>query len=417
MYDSMNRKILEKISGVSSDTILIFLIIFVVVSTVTVQYFYKRREGALLKELKSAQGKEAELNLRLNDALESIQPLKKELDNLRRKIVIENTIFPLFSSAHIRGKEKISRIPLPAPAGTNPVRQGLAKINLESSTLVPAPLSVRAPLKQSSASPGKTKTNLTRLKNYVMEIEQSNSLLKKNVEGLADLLKKKEQEFEKLNRDYIALKKDSEAALNNQEKLRFQSDGELRRLNELLSSKDEQINQERQLRSVSENIIRELSDKVTELTTANSSLKGELRAIAMESDMWQALLAGTEEELNREKDNVGALQKKFTEVNQDLLQKEKEKQELSEKVNELEQRIVTLGQQLSKPRRPVPAGFDERAVENLLGQLSQAKEREEANLRQIHNLQGVNSLLRQRLQEALSQLELLKTENVFISEE
>jgi predicted nucleic acid-binding Zn-ribbon protein len=415
MHDSMNRKILEKISGLSSDTILIFLIIFVVVSTITVQYFYKKREGTLLKELKSAQGKEAELNLRLNDALESIHPLKKELDNLRRKIVIENTVFPSSSLAYIRGEEKISRMPM--AAGANPVRQNLAEINLAPFPRRLPPLSARAPLKESSSTPRKTKTNLSRLKNYVIEIEQSNSELKKNVQGLAGLLKKKDQDFEKLNSDYAALKKDLEAVLNNQEKLRRQSDDKDRRMNELLSSKEGQINQEAQLRAASENTVRELSDKVTELTTENSSLKGELKAMAMDSDMLQAMLAGIEEELDRERGNAVVLQKKISDADQALSQKEKENQGLSEKVNELEQRMVTLSQQLSKPRKPVATGLDEKAVENLLSQLSQAKEREEANLRQIQNLRGVNSLLREKLQDALSQLELLKTENVFISEE
>ncbi|MFH1269742.1 MAG: hypothetical protein ABIH75_01610 [Candidatus Omnitrophota bacterium] len=317
----MNSKILEKIFNITKDTKFLFLIIFVVVSTMLLESNYKKNEGVLISELKSAETRRTQLQVHLTRALASIEPLKasieplkNEIDNLRRIVLIEKTlsnagrpkengqmIWPGNPQVLSEGKT----MPLPLPA---------VPVEIKS-----APLQTRVP---------ETGKSLMRLKDYIKEIEQQNGILKKKSDDLNNLLNKKENELAKLSSDNMALKKDLEEALQSQNKLKEELGAQLNNLERQLADRKKEVGELLNIKTNFEGRTTELTNRIAELIQINNNLEKQLALKDQDNSALRAEINKISGEISQQKIYADGLQKRIVEAKEEVGQKEKEKAEL-----------------------------------------------------------------------------------------
>lgn len=371
----MDAKPSGKIINMVKVIKLIFLVAIVAGGAMLLERNYKKSEKFLMRELKSAEARSVELQLRLNRALEtivpveeSIEPLKEEIDNLRRIILLEKSI------SNAQEPENKDRI-LWQENG-NPVQaQGAGGGALSVENILPRPLPASPAegrlIGPEAAAPYKEK-NLSRLKDYIKDIEQQNAAIKERSDQLDKLLDEKEGELARLNEHNLALKEE----LAVKEKERAELSRESMQLKEFKNEAEKEMARLNSRSAEKEEEIARLNKRLSELDSSQLSLQGKIEELGN-------LIKIKESEISGSRDEIASLKGRISEV---LREKEALFFELKDK---------------------------EKVIVELRAGLVSAESLQQNNIKQFIEFQQNNIALRQKIMDFAKELELLKLEKNF----
>ncbi|MCX5704027.1 MAG: hypothetical protein NT066_06030, partial [Candidatus Omnitrophica bacterium] len=327
----MAFKVFEKISNITGDTKFLFLMIFIIISTLLLQNVYKKRESVLLGELRSIENRNDELGSRLNDSFKSIEPLKAEINNLRRMVLVEKTL------VHVNVADKKDQI----ISQDDPTS---ASVNKTVNPGSPAPVIQPKPLlvwenKANLVLPVSTDTekSLARLKDYMKEIEEQNGILKKRSDELGSLLNLKEQEMLKLNKANLALREDLDKAAKSQKELKEEFKSQARGLGDQLKQKENEVSQLNNVKASFQGRVTELQARITGLMKTNADLEKQLSQKGRDNSFLETELNKIKGELSWQKSDVEAMRKKIVEAKEGLEQKEEERTGLLRELAQLKE--------------------------------------------------------------------------------
>ena len=177
--------------------------------------------------------------------------------------------------------------------------------------------------------------SVSRLKDYMTNIEERNNFLKEKVNLLANLLDSKEKELLKLNEDNANLKGTLSKTIETQNKLKAEYDTNLSDLGLKLSKKDSDLNLLNTIKSDLENQVNELNNKLSALSNANSSLQNQLSQLQLDRSALETELNKLKEELAKQTALNATLNKNIAELTEGLNNKDKEKGAAIKELGEL----------------------------------------------------------------------------------
>ena len=362
----MNNKLSWKTINTAKIIKLIFLAVIIAAGVMLLESNYKKSEEVLMRELKAAESRKDELQLRLNSALEtiapieeSIEPLKEEIDNLRKIVMLEKSI----GSARVSGdKNQISW-------------QGNTGAALSEGNIAPRPLpsftAEERLIEPRLAGPYEEK-NFIRLKNYIKEIEERNAQLKERSERLDKLLNDKEDELSGLNTYNLALKE--ELAVKEKEKTELSR--EYMQLEEFKRGAEKEMARLNSRSSGKDNEISVLNERINELGLSRQSLQQEIEKLG-------GLIKIKESEISESRREIASLKDRIAEA---LREKETLLSELKDK---------------------------EKVIARLSVELASAEDLQQNSIKQFIEFQQNNIALRQKIMDFAKELELLKLEKSF----
>jgi DNA repair exonuclease SbcCD ATPase subunit len=181
-----------------------------------------------------------------------------------------------------------------------------------------------------------TQKSLTRLKDYIKELETKNNILKDKVEELSGFLQTKENELGQLNKNNIILKQELDKTVNMQTDSKGETDQKLAELKGQLSQRETDFMTLNMMKANLENKVSELNNRLSSLAESNSYLEKLLAQTEKDKSGLEVQFKKLQEEAGKKvsADEVLQLKMRVDELTQQLNNKE---QERLSSVKELEQ--------------------------------------------------------------------------------
>lgn len=187
------------------------------------------------------------------------------------------------------------------------------------------------------------KSSLTRLKDYIRNLEQKNILLNEKTEFLTSLLEAKKAELIKLNEYNVSLKENLDKGLQAQDKL-----------NQDLESVASQLKQKDSEVSILNTIKTGLENQVKELEAVRTKAEGELRSkvdqSVVDKNNIEMQLVKAREELRQQVSFNETLNKNIEELSKALNSKEEERKRLADNLQQWQESQGQLDLEFSKLR-------------------------------------------------------------------
>ena len=192
--------------------------------------------------------------------------------------------------------------------------------------------------------------SLSRLKDYIKELETKNNILKDKVGELNSFLKTKENEFAELNKNNLVLKQELEKTVNIQADSKGQTEQRLAELKGQLSQREADFMTLNMMKTNLENKVSELNGKLSSLTDANSYFERQLAQTEKDKSGLEAEFNKLREEAGKRLSSDEALQlkMKLDGLTQQLNNREQEKLGLVKELEQLKESKKGLESELSE---------------------------------------------------------------------
>ena len=343
---------------------------------------YKQEKKDLLRQLKATARQKEEISRQRDEVLKSISPLRDEIRHMQ--VLLANN---QKDSGPEEGQAK-SVLPLEGQSDTlKPEKAPIALKGKKVSSRSRSGPGVDIGAKMSNAEKG-----LSRLKDYVKDLESQNTLLKEKINQSNGLLDTKENDLLKLNNQNIKLAGDLEKVLKVESQLRADFEENIKSLNTMkaqLASQEADIQSSGKIKIGLENQLKELNNKLSAMAETNASLEKQIAS-------QQEAKASLAKELDKIKEDSGrqlalneSLGRKVSEITEALGNKEKEAAAIT---RELEQ--------LKEARRN---------LETEVNELRLVKSANESQINQLNLRINESKLSYESVRDAMSQLSNLLT--------
>jgi nucleoprotein TPR len=175
-----------------------------------------------------------------------------------------------------------------------------------------------------------------RIKNYINGLKEKGNFFKEKIDLLNSLLQAKEREVTQLTEINLRLKEDLNKATQAEQEEKTDLQKRFDNLSTQFTTKETEAANLNNLKLNLENQVRDLNNKLGVLSTTYSALEGQFNQIKQEKSVLEAELTKFKEDLKRQTLINETLNKDLVELNDDLKDKEKQRQGV---VQELEQLI------------------------------------------------------------------------------
>jgi len=173
-----------------------------------------------------------------------------------------------------------------------------------------------------------------RIKNYINGLQEQGNFFKEKIELLNSLLQAKEREVTQLSEINLRLKEDLNKAALSEREAKTDLQKRLDDLNTQFTAKETEAAGLNNLKLDLENQVKDLNNKLGVLSTTYSALEGQFNQIKQDKPALEAELSKFKEDLRRQTLINETLNKDLVELNDELGDKEKQRQGV---IQELEQ--------------------------------------------------------------------------------
>jgi chromosome segregation ATPase len=176
--------------------------------------------------------------------------------------------------------------------------------------------------------------SLSRLKDYMKNIEEQNSSLKERLSQLNISLDAREKELLKSKEDNLAVKENLDKTIEANNVLKTELEANLNNLKNQLTQKEQDLISLNKIKSDLERQTNEANNKIFELSGINSYLEKQIASNQQDNSSLEMKLNETEGELNKQISITDTLNKRIIELTDELGKKERDRLNV---VSELEQ--------------------------------------------------------------------------------
>ena len=174
-----------------------------------------------------------------------------------------------------------------------------------------------------------------RIKNYINGLEEKGAFFKEKIELLNNLLAARERELVQLTEINLRLREDLNKAAQAEQESKTDLQKRLDNLNAQLATKETESSNLNNLKLDLENQVKDLNNKLSVLSTTYSALEGQFNQIKQEKSALEAELSKFKEDLRRQTLINETLNKDIVELNDDLSDKEKQRQSVMQELEQL----------------------------------------------------------------------------------
>jgi len=230
--------------------------------------------------------------------------------------------------------------------------------------------------------------SLTRLKDYIKELETKNNILKDKVGELSRFLETKENELAELNKNNLVLKQELEKTVNIQADSKGETNQRLAELKGQLSQREADFMTLNMMKTNLENKVSELNGKLSSLTDANSYLERQLAQTEKDKSSLEAEFKRIQEDTGKRVsvDEAVQLRMKVDELARQLDNKEQERLGAVRDLEQLRESKKGLESELSELK--IAKGTDK----SRMGDLNLSYESMKSALSQLSTLVGKREL-------------------------
>jgi len=337
---------------------------------------YQGRERDLLQQLQQTASQKEALNLKISQVTRSMEPLEEQIRNLRRIVLIEKAMAEVNPNKNqITWPRSISSSK--TNNSHNPDPQGVGITPLSE------PRNANNRLPQAGQS-------LSRLKDYVKEMGQQNSMLKEKVNELSNLINVKAEEITKLNQENTALKGDldkTKGDLDRAMKTQAELDNQAGNLKTQLAQKDSEILNLNTLKNSLDARVNELNSKILESIKVSAELERQIPQKEKDVSFLETELTRIKEELVKRTGDNAVLKEKVLGLTEALNKKEAERADIVKELEQLREAKKNLESELNDLR--LAKTVNEGQVSQLnsrINELSSSSEGVKQNILQLVNL-------------------------------